>query len=375
MKGTKMKNKTRIISVTSFLLVSILIMSYGEQKAEWKGKIENEDGVIIVQNPKKPLYSEDVFDLQEELAIGGADEREEYMFSGIRSVDVSEDDKIYILDYKRAHVKVFDRDGKYVMTNGRLGQGPGELNRPTTISLNQKELMVHEFGRFSFFSHDGEFLRHLSAKESLSFNARIDSQGNIVLTEGVRDPDNPRYQVKKFDNDMNLVAEIDSSPLPDVQRFNPFMAVGHWLIDKDDNIVFGYPETYEIKVYAPSGQLIKKIIKKYDPVDITEDEKKEQIEDLPPQIKDRVVFPKHHPAFYRLCLDDEGRIFVQTWEKVGEEEDMYYHDVFDPEGRYIAKVPLRLRPMTCKRGRLYSIEEDEEGYQVVKRYKVTWKYD
>lgn len=375
MKGTKMKNKTRIISAALFLFVFILITAYGVQKSEWKGKIEREDGVIIVQNPKKPLYSEDVFDLQEELVIGGADEREEYMFSGIRSVDVSEDDKIYILDYKRAHVKVFDRDGKYVMTIGRLGQGPGELNRPMTISLNQKELMVHEFGRFSLFSLDGEFLRHLSAKESLSFNARIDSQGNIVLTEGIRDPDNPRYQVKKFDNDMNLVAEIDSSPLPDPQRFNPFMAVGHWLIDKDDNIVFGYPETYEIKVYDPSGQLIKKITKKYDPVDITEDEKKEQIEDLPPQIKDRVVFPKHRPAFYRLCLDDEGRIFVQTWEKVREEEDIYYHDVFDPEGRYVAKVPLRLRPITCKWGKLYSIEEDEEGYQVVKRYKVTWKYD
>ena len=120
-----MKNKIRIISVMLFLFVFILILTYGKPQAKWKGKITNEDGVIVVQNPKKPLYSEDVLSLEEDLAIGGADVREEYMFSNIRYVDVSEDERIYILDSKEAHVKVFDRRGKYLMTFGRLGQGPG----------------------------------------------------------------------------------------------------------------------------------------------------------------------------------------------------------------------------------------------------------
>jgi hypothetical protein len=119
--------------------------------------------------------------------------------------------------------------------------------------------------------------------------------------------------------------------------------------------------------------LIKKITKDYDPVEIPEEEKKEQIESIPPQIKIKVAIPKHFSAFYRLSLDDEGRIFVRTWEKIGD-EDVYYHDVFDSEGRYIAKVPIRIRCLTCKKGKLYSLEEDEEGYQAVKRYKVTWKY-
>ena len=57
-----------------------------------------------------------------------------------------------------------------------------------------------------------------------------------------------------------------------------------------------------------------------------------------------------------------------------EDEEIYYHDVFDSEGRYIVKIPLRMRPFMCKRGKLHSIEEDEEGYLVVKRYRVKWKY-
>jgi hypothetical protein len=151
------------------------------------------------------------------------------------------------------------------------------------------------------------------------------------------------------------------------------MPIAYWLIDQNDNIVYGYPKEYEIKVFNPEGKLIKKITKEYDLVEVTEEEKKERIEGISPQIKSKYVFSKYHSAYRRFFLDDEGRIFIQTWEKIGD-GDIYHHDVFDREGRYIAKIPLRVRPLICKKGKLYSIEEDEEGYQVVKRYKVTWKY-
>jgi len=81
---------------------------------------------------------------------------------------------------------------------------------------------------------------------------------------------------------------------------------------------------------------------------------------------------KCHPAYQDLTVDDEGRIFVQTWEK-NKDSAAFYFDVFDSDGRYIAKIPMKFQPNIWKKGKLYSIEEDEEGYQVVKRYKVTWK--
>jgi hypothetical protein len=42
------------------------------------------------------------------------------------------------------------------------------------------------------------------------------------------------------------------------------------------------------------------------------------------------------------------------------------------EGKYIVKIPLKSLPRVLKNGRFYTIEEDEEGYQVIKRYKVIW---
>jgi hypothetical protein len=52
----------------------------------------------------------------------------------------------------------------------------------------------------------------------------------------------------------------------------------------------------------------------------------------------------------------------------------YYCDVFDSEGRFIAEIALKSAPRVVKKDRLYTIEEDEQGYQVVKRYKIAWKF-
>ena len=57
-----------------------------------------------------------------------------------------------------------------------------------------------------------------------------------------------------------------------------------------------------------------------------------------------------------------------------ENGEEYCFDVFDSEGRYIAKIPLNFKPHMLKKEKIYTIEEDEDGYQYVKRYKVTWKY-
>ena len=370
-----MKIKIKLFLAILVLFSIVIAESAEKQKTKWKGKIEKEKEIIVVKNPKKPIYNKDVFSLKEELSLGGAEGQDEYMFSQIRSIAVGEDERIYILDSKEAHIKVFDKDGKYLKTIGRLGQGPGELNRPSTISVNQNELMVHETRRLSFFSLNGEFLRNVSTKGVWALRAMIDSKGNIVVTEGFLDPNNPRYMFKKFDSKMNLLSEIASCPAPNSRKsFNPFMPVAHCLIDKDDNIVYGYPKNYELQIFNPEGKLIKKITKEYDSIKVTEKEKKEFIEDLPPQMKaSRYDFSKYHSAFYRLFLDDEGRIFVRTWEKIGD-EGIYYYDVFDREGRCIVKIPLRTRPYICKKSKLYSIEEDEDGLQMVKRYKVTWKY-
>ncbi|UCE43392.1 MAG: hypothetical protein JSV17_16580 [Candidatus Aminicenantes bacterium] len=90
---------------------------------------------------------------------------------------------------------------------------------------------------------------------------------------------------------------------------------------------------------------------------------------LPSHIQ--LIVPKHHTAFQRFTVDDENRIFVQTWEKTKDGKAFIY-DVFDSEGICFVKIPLEITPRVWKNNKLYTIEEDEDGYQSVVRYKVTW---
>jgi hypothetical protein len=64
-----------------------------------------------------------------------------------------------------------------------------------------------------------------------------------------------------------------------------------------------------------------------------------------------------------LQLDSEENLYVK---------DMFKLHVFDSEGKFINKLPLNVRPWIWKKGKLYTLEEDEEGYHLVKRYKVNW---
>jgi hypothetical protein len=363
------------LSILIFLFMTVVPISCKQQKTEWQGTIEEVDGVTVVKNPKEPIYEGDVFILEEELSIGETDGQPEYMFSYIRSIAVDEEERIYVLDWKEALVKVFDLNGKYLKTIGKKGQGPGEFQSPLTLMItSQNELVVEDIARaLSFFSLEGKFIRNLSTATIRALSFDIDSEGNMIANVIVREKENPRYELRKFDSELNFLYALGSSPLPSVNRsgFNPFIPTIRAAINQKDQIITGYPEKYEIKIFDKSGTFIRRIMKEYDPVEITEEEIKEATEGLPPDMKFSI--PKYHNAYSWFITDDEGRIFVRTYERTADGKG-YYCDVFDEEGKYIAKILLSFTPRIWKNNKIYTIEEDEEGYQYIKRYKATWKY-
>ena len=342
---------------------------------KWKGTVVKEGEVTVVRNPKEPLYKTPVLELKEDLSLGGPEAQGDYAFDEIRTFIVDDAGSIYVLDQQSSHVKVFDASGKYVRTIGRQGQGPGELENPMTLSFNRTagELAVHQSSRrMSYFKTDGTFLRHLSFKEMWALRGRVDSKGNIYITEGFVDPKDPRYETKKLAPDASVIAALAKSPAPNASvKYDPFMAISYFQLDRDDRLVYGYPLTYEIQFFGPADQkVIKKIRREYDPVAVTAEERAEREKDVPQGMTMNFDFSKNHSAYYRFFLSDLGHVFVQTWEKTKDGKSI--HDIFDAEGRFIGRVPLKPSGIEILKGKFYALEEDEDGYQVVKRYAVTW---
>ncbi len=365
------------ISTISVLIPLVLLASCSQQTTEWKGTVQEENGVTVVHNPEQPMYGEDVFVLEEELSIGEGIGREDYMFSEIISVATDDDERIYVLDYEECCVKIYDKNGNHINTFGNPGQGPGDIYLPRSLSISKEnEIVVRNFRNFSYFSLDGEYKRTLSTAVYNMSSGRIDSDGNILGVEIVRDEENPRYELKKLDSEAKYIRSFGSSPISNFRRdgFNPFFPVIRWTILNGNQIVLGYPAEYEIKVIDADGNLISKISKDYTPVRVTQKDADERLEgeDLPPTILERMFLPEYHCPFSRLYSDDEGRIFVMTYERTPSGTG-YYFDVLDAQGRCIVKVPFENHPELIKKGKLYTVEEDEDGFQIVKRYKVTWK--
>ncbi len=369
-----MKVKTVLTTGIFLLMPPMLFISYSQHRTEWQGMIEEVNGVVVIKNPKEPMYGGDVLDLKEELCIGKTDGKDNYSFYRVWYLAVDDEENIYAMDQGETQAKVFDKNGIFLRSIGSKGEGPGELIRPNKIFIKgDNQLVIEDFIRnLTFYSLDGKYIKTQSTAKVFPIEILVDSTGRIFAITNINEPDRSGKEVKLYDENLNYIKTIVSilKPKPDPQILKPFQPEINWAILQNNSIIISFEEDYELQVFNAQGELSKKIIKEYEPVKITEEDVKRRVRRVPEGRK--LVVPKYFPAVRSITTNDKGRILVYTYEKAG--EGKYYNDVFDSEGRYIAKVALKDRFQVWKKNKLYAIEEDEDGFQYVKRYKVTWKF-
>jgi hypothetical protein len=378
-----LKNRAFGSIVVGCVLLPAAFVCCRRQEVAWRGTVQEEDGVTVVKNPKEPIYGEEACRVEEDLSLGRGEAGDEYLFSAVRDLAVDEDENIYVLDFKEPFVGVFDQSGKRVRTIGKRGQGPGEMQGPTSLCVTPRgELLVNDRGnRFlHFYTLAGEPKRSISlARWPFFSRPEVDAQDNIVARSAVTTPGATwTFVLKKFDPELRELFDIFSYQFditPNVWDVLPPDCF--WKVGIRDSVVWGYADKYEFQAFDGDGKAVRKVAKDYTPVETTEDERKGWIQfafgdkGIPPDAT--VNWPKFHNAFQYLSVDEKDRTFVQTYEKTADGKG-YFCDVFDPEGRFIVKIALRGAPRVVKKNRVYTIEDDELGYQVAKRYKLTWKF-
>jgi hypothetical protein len=379
-----MKIITKCLMILFLLFFFVFAASKENQKPEWKGKIETENGVKVIKNPKAPLYPAGIFRLEEELSLGKADGEEAYLFSRINGLDVDDNGNIYVLDYRSAHVRVFDDRGVFLRTIGQKGQGPGEMEMPVFVQVEPSgELAVFDYLRRNLitFSLDGKYLRQSRSRESF-VPLRIDLQGNIVGSVSLAPPPIGGRELKKYflTQDQPLIIAREDQ---DKNRQKTDMAVAKPTLACDvssrGNIIWGKSDDYELRVLDPQGAPIHFIRKKYDPLPFSERDRKFYQDEYADWIRPggKLVFPDHFPAFMDISVDAEERIFVKTYQRIEGTADSRYFDIFDSDGEYLASVPIRANldhGSVWKKNKLYTIETDSASNPVVRRYGVLWKF-
>ncbi len=365
------------VGVICLLLLSLAPLQPAFAQAKWKGTVIKEGDITIIKNPKEPIYKTPILELKEELSIGGPEAKGQEVLDDIGEFIVDDAGNFYISDRTEDYVKVFDRTGRYLRTIGCHGQGPGEFEGIAGLSIVRLtgEFVVYDVlqMRFSFFKTDGTYIRDLHYEKPRLGNAQLDSKGNVYAFATIFDRETFRSEENTIF--LNPEAKEPFSLTRDERVSEPnkieiFMPKPFWALDFSDNFIYGHSRDYEIQFFkAGTHKLFKKIRKVYDPVPVSEDDIKEvrkpEFSSIP------MVFPKEHAAFRHFFLSDTGHLFVETCEKAG--DGHFIHDIFDKDGRLLARMPLKPRGLKVSQGKYYVLEKDEDGFQYVKRYAVTWK--
>jgi hypothetical protein len=344
------------------------------------------DGVTVIMNGKKPDPPKGAATklvLEEIYTVGGGDSPEE-SFVEVVALDVLKDGTAYVLDMKDNRVKVYDAKGKFLRVFGKKGQGPGELNQPVGLLITpENEVLVEDAlnQRLAFFDLEGKFLRHLSTAKALGLSGiEMDGRGLMVARSmGMGDAGKMYMDVKTYDKDLNPKVKLAAVEFPvSLQtKINPFSGMTLlYALDGQGHMFFGSAKGYEIKVLSLDGKLLKMIGREYDPVAITKEDKDEMLKLIPSvagvNVKDMIQFPEVYPPYGNFILAEEGRLLVRTYEK-GRVKKEFYWDVFDADGRFIAKIPIVHEIRLWRDGKVYFFVEDEDGYKVLKCFQARWE--
>ncbi|MGB7296695.1 MAG: 6-bladed beta-propeller [Candidatus Aminicenantales bacterium] len=380
------------LSACTVVLTGIAAVTFaGSSLQAQEIEIKMEDGIPVVYNPKEPVPQAgqpSKFTLKEDFTIGKDTEDPNCMFSGLQHTQVDEEEYMIAADWKECLIKVYDRNGKHVRSFGRKGQGPGEIGLPYYLGIFQgNKIVVHDQmnGKFIIYSREGELLKEVPMGIYRTITRfKVDSEGNFYAFPRTFDETKVSFELKKFDPALEPLAtfatyEVTRNPRV-VRAFQPAQQL-FVQISRDENIIWLEPLKYELTLMNREGKAVRKIVKDYEPVKITEAHEKRLIQQtwgdqgIRPGYKFDI--PKHFPPVRAFYVDDDERIYVRTYdyvEKEGQQLDRY--DVFDPEGRYIAKFyhPRAETAQAFRKNKMYvRVEEEAYGMDLLRRYSLIWE--
>jgi hypothetical protein len=353
-----------------------------------------EGGVEAVVNHLEPYRIKGeprTFSLEEELAIDTED-LPELGISSIDEMDVDAKGNIYFIS--SGQVYEFDRNGDFVQTIGRKGQGPGEFQRANGLRITDScEISFYDSERvkFLFFKVDGSFKeeKKLTYVTYIQWARYLDN-GNSLIIERQNEPEKGIriFHYAILDANSKKIKDLQPSysieiPSYKTDRFN-LLLFSYSIINEiyEDKIFVSsnMKENLEIEVYNLQGDLLRKIRKESERVKISKEYKEKELERWKRapaweeySLKDKYYFPDCFPSFKAFWVDDEGRILVETY-KEGQKPGEHIIHILNPQGIFVGSASLQEAEFRkFKNSRLYCVVRKENDYRKLIVYKVTWE--
>ena len=376
-----------------FLLFIITISIFCSPKSE---QIEKyiEDGVEVVINHLEPYNIKGepaTLTLKKKYSIDfSRDDIGELGIAASLDFEVDSEGNLYFFyaDKEGNLIFKFDPQGNYLNSFGTKGQGPGEMQWIVWTGIDsQDNLIVSDNGnrKILVFSNDGSLVKEIRYPSKVGLLYPLENGNFFGLWDKHPAPSNKYMYVWAFSL---YNPEFEEIKLLDTQNVYDFNTLGDRGINArpffrsrihNNNIYISCEDRgYEILKFNLEGDLLQKIRKEYKPVEVSDEviqEKKRQYEEYGM----KVWFPRFWLPMCDFFLDDEGRIFVMTFERGGNPGEHIF-DIFNSEGVFIGRKAMNILTLgdayVCaksRKERLYCFQEKPDGFREFHVYRMNWE--
>ncbi len=313
--------------------------------------------------------------------------RQGSIFGTIASVCEDRDRNIYVLDGAQFTVFVFSPQGKLIRKFGAKGQGPGDFQAPSQITITpQGELAVMEDLNFiSYFKRDGTFLRRLDLNGLLGptyigpdrflgwdwtpdsrLQSLVDSANKRLAEFGSQ----PRssFSTSMADETGRAVMFNYSSPdyVPEL-----ISAAGEQIA------VAGFGADYRLAILDPKGRQIGLVTRDIKSAKISPRERaflEAQIRDFakernwPPAVTKEISkkIPGTKPFFRAVRISPDVVWIFRVKDDITRPDAPFPADLFNFKGEYLGSTGVGRIPLFISASRMYFLDTDESDAEYVR---------
>ena len=370
---------------------------------------------MVVSNPAEGLWAAgEAWTAVEDLRIGTVGGDPDYQFGQVGSVAIGSTGEIFVSDRQAGEVRVFSREGTLIRTIGEPGSGPGQFGTgPLEIMVSAGDtLLVPDTGnrRISRFLPDGTYLGstriEVEVGQPLRFGWNAESRAMAVQLRRVGTASRPvtaeADAIRRVTSSGAFADTLLSVPAGGLfaagGAIRYFTAEPVWDVSDSGTVVFAVNDRYRIAYHDREGKPRRVVTLPFERREIGDRDirtllayldgiwlERGQPRSRLPELRSRVGFAEHFPAFYAFQTGFRGSLWVQPIRYPGDltdEEVEHYNffeefgtpewNVFDEQGRYLGDVvmPPRFQPRLFVGDEIYGVWRDDLDVQYIVRLRL-----
>lgn len=272
-----------------------------------------------------------------------------YVYKYIEYFYVDSNNNIYISDIIGKKIDKFSKDGNFICSIGRIGQGPGEFSDVVPFfAVDSDEVLYASYlDKIIIFSSDGAFRENVYFPERLKnwrvLDIKADAKDNVFLLFF----HNLKFEIIKLDKNLKKFISIHKNYKRafDENHQSVSSAVGLFKpdfdFDSDNNIYITDNVDYIIYIYSQSGELLNQFQFPFKKLDIKKRDlifptfKGSETIKLPDShLKTLKGIHKYLPAIFGINVDND-KIYI--WTSNQDNDYKFIIDIYDKNFRRLLR--------------------------------------